>query len=242
MFGNAPLENTNDEKIVQNTPVVQEDNSKKMDGGPQAVYTENSESFLKRALLVGNFDAAVDCCLRNNQMADALLLSTCGGPELWKRTQDAFFSRQTRPFMKMVSAVIQDDLHSLVDDSNLDNWQETLAMLSTYGKSDAFPALSEKLGNRLELSGDVKAATLCFMCAVSPERTVKAWIRQANIESNVIGSTAATLNLIEKISIFSHALPANNKDMGIEAGRQFSAYAAMVRSATTTSLKFNFLA
>ena len=39
---------------------------------------------------------------------------------------------------------------SLVLESDLSKWRETLALLSTYGKSEEFPAMCEALAGRLE--------------------------------------------------------------------------------------------
>ena len=43
---------------------------------------------VKRAVIVGNFEAAVDLCLKFGRLADALLLAATGGRELFQRTQD----------------------------------------------------------------------------------------------------------------------------------------------------------
>ena len=67
------------------------------------------DNLIKQALLVANFDAAVDCCLENDKLADALLLATCGGEALWQRTLDSYLHKQmkTRPYMSIVSAIIR---------------------------------------------------------------------------------------------------------------------------------------
>ena len=47
--------------------------------------TPAAEADVKRALLVGNFDAAVEGCFKNGALADALLLASCGGASSGKR-------------------------------------------------------------------------------------------------------------------------------------------------------------
>ena len=42
------------------------------------------EESVKNALLVGDFEVAVDCCFRNGHLSDALVLSSCGGATLWQ--------------------------------------------------------------------------------------------------------------------------------------------------------------
>jgi protein transport protein SEC31 len=64
-------------------------------------------------------------------------------------------------------------------------WQETLAILSTYGKSEEFPNLCVALGDLLEAAGDARSASLCYMCALSLERAVKFWRTQLEAANQV---------------------------------------------------------
>ena len=48
---------------------------------------------MAQALLMGNFEAAVEMCLAENKMAEAILLAIAGGPELLLRTQKKYFQR-----------------------------------------------------------------------------------------------------------------------------------------------------
>ncbi|CAM9639517.1 unnamed protein product [Scytosiphon promiscuus] len=150
-----------------------------------------AEAVIKRSLLVGNFEAAVQCCMSTGNMADAMLLASCGGADLWAKTQAMYFAResQQRPFLKVVNAIIKSELGGLVAASDLGQWQETLAILSTYAKQqEEFPTLCEALASRLETeAGDRKSANLCYMCAVKVPKTVEMWaeeLRAANAAIN----------------------------------------------------------
>ena len=46
-----------------------------------------------QALLTANFEAAVEVCLHNNRMAEAIILANAGGPDLLARTQKKFFHK-----------------------------------------------------------------------------------------------------------------------------------------------------
>ncbi|KAH8070454.1 hypothetical protein JL721_5228 [Aureococcus anophagefferens] len=167
-----------------------------------------AEADVKQALLVGNFDAAVESCFATGALADALLLASCGGAELWERTRARYFdiSSKAKPFLGVVRAIITNELGALVAASDLRKWEETLAILSTYGKSDEFPALCEALGGRLEHEArDDKAAALCYMCAVNVPKTVKFWIDDFNAASRSLGKvdTLALQDLVEKVTIFA---------------------------------------
>lgn len=63
-----------------------------------------------------------------------------------------------------MNAIIKSELGGLVDASDLGQWQETLAILSTYAKQEEFPELCGALAARLETEvGDRKSANLCYM-------------------------------------------------------------------------------
>lgn len=146
-------------------------------GSPRADAA--AESTIRRALMVGNFQAAVDACFESGMMAEALLLASCGGAELWSSTQAKYFEREARkrPFLHLLSAIIKTDLSELVQNSELAHWQETLAVLSTYAKTEEFGPLCAQLGKRLDVElGDKASATLCYMCAVDIRQTALYWI------------------------------------------------------------------
>lgn len=85
---------------------------------------------------------------------------------MWAKTQAQYFAREAsrRPFLNVVNAIIKSELGALVEASDLSQWQETLAILSTYAKQDELPALCEALAARLEGEvGDRKSANLCYM-------------------------------------------------------------------------------
>ena len=53
---------------------------------------KGAEGLLGQALLTGNFEAAVEMCIHENKMAEAILLAVAGGPELLARTQEKYFT------------------------------------------------------------------------------------------------------------------------------------------------------
>src|SRR5210317_1277665 len=154
-----------------------EEGANPSDAEPVLAMSKDAENVVKDALLVGNFEAAVECCFRSGNLADALVLASCGGGDLWQKTQAEYFARESkrRPFLSLVSAVIHDQLTDLVAMSDPKKWKETLAVLSTYGKSEEFPILCAALGDRLEGAGDSANASLCYMCALNLGQAVKYW-------------------------------------------------------------------
>lgn len=188
-----------------------------------------AQDVVQRALLVGDFEAAVDCCIRVGNYADALVLSSCGGPELWAKTQAEYFSREAsnRPYLSIVSAVIHNQLGELVQWSDTEKWQETLAILSTYAKAEEFPSLCLMLGKKLEEAGDLADASLCYMCALDINRATEYWIAQyeAELTDDETHNLLALHKFIEKVSIFMHAPEASRDTLTPETSNLFALYA-----------------
>ena len=59
---------------------------------------------MTQALLMADFEAAVEVCLHNDRLAEAIVLAIAGGPELLARTQKKVFQasktslNRVRPF------------------------------------------------------------------------------------------------------------------------------------------------
>lgn len=190
---------------------------------------KKAQDIVQRALLVGDFEAAVDCCFRVGNYADALVLSSCGGPELWAKTQGEFFSREAekRPYLSIVSAVIHNKLGELVQWSEAEKWQETLAILSTYAKAEEFPSLCLMLGTKLEEAGELADASLCYMCALDINRATEYWRAQYEAELNEDEShnLLSLHRFIEKVSIFMHAPEVSRNNLGPDTSQLFALYA-----------------
>jgi protein transport protein SEC31 len=203
------------------------------DGESTPAMSREAENAVKDALLVGNFEAAVECCFRSGNLADALVLASCGGAELWAKTQAEYFAREAkkRPFLSLVSAVIHNQLTELVSLSDPIKWKETLAILSTYGKSEEFPMLCSALGDRLEEVGDMANASLCYMCALNLGQTVKYWKRMLQDSNASFGGTdlISLHEFIEKVTVFTQAMDSNN-ELDDETADLFAEYSGALAS------------
>lgn len=56
-------------------------------------FVADIDGLITRALLTGNFESAVDLCLHDNRMADAIILAIAGGQELLAQTQKKYFAK-----------------------------------------------------------------------------------------------------------------------------------------------------
>ena len=197
--------------------------------GSAGGMSKATEEIVKKALLVGNFEVAVECCFKTGNLADALVLASCGGEELWHKTQQRYFDEQSgkRPFLSTVSAVMGNRLAEFVQSSDPKNWPETLAILCTYGRSDEFPSLCVGLGDLLENAGNTQSASLCYMCALSLEGAVRFWrvqLQEANEKKGDVDITAVH-DFVVKVSIFLSAI-GQNVNLEPEDSKVFSLYAS----------------
>jgi len=191
--------------------------------------SKSTEEMVKKALLVGNFEAAVECCFKTGNLADALVLASCGGEELWHKTQQRYFDEQSgkRPFLTTVNAVMRNQLADLVPNSDPKNWHETLAILCTYGRSEEFPSLCMALGDLLDGAGNPQSASLCYMCALSLEGAVRFWRSQLQEANTKKGGTdiSAVHDFVVKVSVFLMAI-GQNVTLEAEDSSVFSSYAS----------------
>ena len=142
-----------------------------------AEIMDASDALVQRALVVGDYRGAVDACVAAGRHADALVLASVGGAELWEETRAAHIAANAqKPYMRVAKAVVSNDLGALVASRSLAKWRETLAILCTYAPAEEWGALAGVLAGRLAAAGDAHAATLCNVCAGDVDAAVGHWL------------------------------------------------------------------
>ncbi|KAF6032160.1 SEC31A [Bugula neritina] len=97
------------DKISQPKPAAKELQFNTTDNGP--------ESLLTQALLTGQLEEAVDLCLCEGRMADAIILANAAGPDLMARTVKRYFKQCSSSTASLISAVVQKDYESVVENA-----------------------------------------------------------------------------------------------------------------------------
>lgn len=59
-----------------------------------SLLDQDTDGLISQALLVGNFEGAVDLCLNDSRYPEAILLAISGGEELLKKTQQKYLQKQ----------------------------------------------------------------------------------------------------------------------------------------------------
>ncbi|XP_066391406.1 protein transport protein SEC31 homolog B-like isoform X6 [Miscanthus floridulus] len=183
---------------------------------------------IQHALVVGDYKGAVNQCLAANRMADALVIAHAGGSALWESTRNHYLKNSISPYLKVVSAMVGNDLMSFVSTWPLSSWKETLALLCTFAQKEEWHILCDTLASRLLNVGDTLAATLCYICAGNIDKAVEIWSRTLKSEDG--GKTYVDLlqDLMEKT--ITLALATGHKRFSASLSKLVENYAELLAS------------
>ncbi|NXU38194.1 SC31A protein, partial [Drymodes brunneopygia] len=201
------------------------------------------DGLITQALLTGNFESAVDLCLHDNRMADAIILAIAGGQELLSRTQDKYFAKMQSKITRLITAVVTKNWKEIVQSCDLQNWREALAAVLTYARPDEFTALCDLLGSRLENEGDSVLQTqacLCYICAGNVDKLVACWTKVQD------GNSPLSLqDLIEKVVILRKAVQLTQavdpNAVGALLAEKMSQYANLLAAQGSLAAALTFL-
>ena len=219
--------------------------------------TDDSETdqLVTKALVLGDFESAVSLCMSSDRFADAILLAVKGGPDLLLRTQKVYFERRTTslPYLRLFQSIVTNDLADIVQNADLQDWQDIFVVLCTFASADEFSGLAEQLGNRLEFRSTFlktshepgaamqaqefrKNATLTYLASGRLERLVNIWMEELVEEENHLVSTAkyadgsrftahahALQTFMEKVTVFRSAVKYSDVDLSQSSGDEASA-------------------
>ncbi|XP_013591687.1 PREDICTED: protein transport protein SEC31 homolog B-like isoform X1 [Brassica oleracea var. oleracea] len=194
---------------------------------------------IQRALVVGDYKEAVDQCISANKMADALVIAHVGGTALWESTREKYLKMSSAPFMKVVSAMVNNDLTGLVHTRSHKYWKETLALLCTFAQGEQWSSLCDVLASKLMAAGNTLAAVLCYICAGNVDRTVEIWSRSLSNERDGRSYAELLQDLMEKTLVL--ALATGNKKFSASLCKLFESYAEILASQGLLSTAMKYL-
>ena len=193
---------------------------------PFSIYTgseSDADKSITRALLLGQFESALDVCLRENRISDAFMIAVCGGQKCIDIVQSAYLKEKDpdKPnYLRLLASIVGKNLWDVVHNADLADWKSTMATLCTYADEREFADLCEALGDRLQdayQDGDNQAmrrdASFCYLAGSKLEKVVSNWVQELKeqeksaLESdegeNDFAVHAKCLqDFIEKVSVF----------------------------------------
>ncbi|NXY85296.1 SC31B protein, partial [Alcedo cyanopectus] len=205
--------------------------------------TEDTDGLISQALLLGNFQGAVELCLRAERFADAIILAIAGGENLLKETQKRYFAKRETKLSRLLSSIVQQNWQDIVCTCDLQSWKEALAILLTYSKHEDYTQLCDMLGARLESEGDAALsndACLCYISSGNVERLVECWVK--NHETS---SPLALQDLVEKVMVLSRSIEMLRGTAGQAPGpvlaERITQYASLLASQGCLAAAMNYL-
>uniref|UniRef100_A0A1D1Z3L1 Protein transport protein Sec31A n=1 Tax=Anthurium amnicola TaxID=1678845 RepID=A0A1D1Z3L1_9ARAE len=194
---------------------------------------------IRRALVVGDYKGAVSQCISANRMADALVIAHMGGVSLWESTRDQYLKKSNLSYLKVVSAMVKNDLMALVNTRPLDSWKETLALLCTFAQKDEWSMLCDILASRLIGVDNTLAATLCYICSGNINRTVEIWSHRLKPQHEGRSYVDLLQDLMEKTVVLTVAT--GQKQFSPSLSKLIENYAELLASQGLLSTAMEYL-
>lgn len=177
---------------------------------PFHIYTgseTDADKSITQALMLGEFEKALDVCLKEDRMSDAFMIAVCGGQKCIDKAQNAYLKKKVKGpnYLRLLASIVGKNLWDVVHNADISNWKEVMATLCTYADEKEFSDLCEALGDRLEeayQTGDSpktlrRDASFCYLAGAKLEKVVNNWVEELHEEEK------ATLEKSEEDSSFS---------------------------------------
>lgn len=223
----TPL-STSGDKFVAGDAGPSTDQVQQESDGPGESADPSFDESVQHALVVGDYKGAVAKCISANKMADALVIAHAGGDSLWESTRDQYLKMTCSPYLKVVAAMVNNDLLSLVNTRPLKFWKETLALLCSFASRDQWTLLCDALASKLIVAGNTLAATICYICAGNIDKTVEIWSRSLTTEQEGKSYVDRLQDLMEKTIVL--ALASGQKQFSASLCKLVEKYAEILAS------------
>jgi len=212
--------------------------------------TAEDES-VRHAVITGNYEFAIDCALKQNKMADALLFAHYAQDDLlWEMVTRRYLDQHTNAFMAdTFGFVAKKQFTELVAASSQDQWRQTLAILLSFTDGDELKSLCNALGQRLASINFIEGAVSCFLCSQNVAELVTLWTNPNPISSGAAQTKqpkkedVVLHSAITKALVFVKAIEGRGEDKsGQEAlSGVFCRYANLLANAGSTDTALSFL-
>jgi protein transport protein SEC31 len=193
----------------------------------------DADKNITRALMLGNFESALDVCLKDGRMSDAFMIAICGGQKCMDKVQTAYLKQKAKGpnYLRLLASIVGKNLWDVVHNADLSNWKEVMATLCTFADETEFSDLCEALGDRLEESlstatdkGTLRRdASFCFLAGSKLEKVVTIWAQElqekesagleaADGETSFSVHARSLQDFIEKVTVFRQVVSFQDPD------------------------------
>lgn len=225
---------------------------------------------ITRALLLGQFERALDLSLSEGKLLDAFMIATCGGETCIAKVQKAYFNQTSEGpnHLRLLASIVSKNLWDVVYNADISCWKEVMTVLCTYAGAEEFSDLCEALGDRLEGQLEItdsletmrKDASFCYLAGLKLEKVTTMWISemeqfnsstQSNhpIRSNYSLYARSLQSFIEKVTVFREVIHFQDSEQLASSGwklyrlyDKYIEYADMVASHGNLHIAERYLA
>lgn len=97
-------------------------------------WDEGPEGIIKRNLIVGNIEGAIECAMKAGRHAEALLLASSSKDlDLFEKTQQLFFEQNNDPFVTtVIKGIVEEDIDELIFQMAKKSWKEAVLFALSY--------------------------------------------------------------------------------------------------------------
>eukprot|EP00158_Paraphelidium_tribonemae_P009299 Partr_v1_DN28826_c1_g1_i2_m33167 putative Component of the coat protein complex II (COPII) which promotes the formation of transport vesicles from the endoplasmic reticulum (ER). The coat has two main functions, the physical deformation of the endoplasmic reticulum membrane into vesicles and the selection of cargo molecules len=217
---------------------------------------------ITRCIISGDFNIAVELCIANDRLADALVLAIRGGPALLDRTEKEFYRRRksSTSYLRIASSLSANNIGDIIQNSDVvECWKEVLAIICTFASPEEFSNLAVDLADRLRDECDIireitakmalqNAAVLAYMVAGRLDKLVGIWIdqyqrvlkpieerfRAMKIDPLMTKEYSSAISaLVEKVTLYRKIVPEEHLDDAV--------YQAQMKALSKEYLAFAWL-
>ena len=161
------------------------------------------EKMIKRNILVGNIEEAVDVALKCGRVAEAILLAYTRGDECFFNTVESYISSSNDSFTKnVIKHLFDEQIDDLVEEYPLEDWKECIALCVTNsnGVNATFRKQMDCLALRFSKVSNHGNALLCYILSQNFLRILETFaFRTEAFQKGSFDHTVFLMRTIEKL-------------------------------------------
>ncbi|QIW97336.1 hypothetical protein AMS68_002854 [Peltaster fructicola] len=197
-----------------------------------------ADKSITQALMLGQFEAALDICLKEDRLSDAFMIAVCGGQKCIDKAQAAYLKKKANgpTYLRLLASIVGKNLWDIVHNADIKDWKSVMATLCTYADETEFSDLCEVLGDRLEEAYEAdktkelrRDASFCYSAGSKLEKVVINWVQELEEqEKSALGEdqsetdfaihARALQGFVEKVSVFRKVTNFSDADLQSAAG------------------------
>ena len=204
---NSSVDKKEPPKQIESTKITEMPNNITEQIVKNTNWNVGNEKIIKRSILLGDLESAVELLFKNNRYSEALLIASTK-PELFEKAKETYFEKENDLFVKSIfPAIINNNFESLFDYNVFKEWKEYLFYVNTYSENpQAFKEFADKLGDKLSSNPDVYLSLVCYILSEEYDKIINMIynlynkeIDKTNDKNELLQSLFEQVQLVNKI-------------------------------------------